>query len=195
MCTLTKTDLRTRGWSERLIGKLLGAPDRTAPNPYCSHTAILMWDVVRVDEAEKHPEFLAYQEQRRKRSAAVKASAEKKRQELLKAIEEMPVTVERRPPDKVLEAARRDWENWQAYRYQNYEASGRSASPETRHRWAVNFIRHNLTAYDGHLAEIAGKMGVIDAARCVHRHVLEKIAEAYPEFADECDRQIRHRHG
>jgi hypothetical protein len=154
---------------------------------------VLLWDIARVTGAETRAEFIAYQEQRRKRSAVAAKTAERKREKLLAAIKQMPITVERHPPDNVLEAGRRDWENWQANRRNDYGASGRDTPLETPQRWAVNFIRHNLTSYNGRLATIGGKLGVADAAQRIRQRVLEKIAEVYPEFAEECDRQIRHR--
>ena len=60
-----------------------------------------------------------------------------------------------------------------------------------RHRWAVNYIRHELTDYDYTLyAEIAGKIGTAEAAQRLKRRILRAISEIYPEFAAEALRQM-----
>ena len=45
---LTKTALRERGWSDRLIRELIGAPDQTAANPhYRSGAPVQLYDAER----------------------------------------------------------------------------------------------------------------------------------------------------
>src|SRR5579863_8957973 len=74
-CYYTKTDLRQRGWSERLITELLGHPDMRQPNPHHESAApMLLWRDERVVEAERNAEFVAHQAKRSKRSAAAAAS-------------------------------------------------------------------------------------------------------------------------
>ena len=59
----------------------------------------------------------------------------------------------------------------------------------------VNYIRHNLTEYDTHLEELAGQVGVSEAGRVIRRWVYAQIAACYPEYAEECMRQMSARHG
>jgi hypothetical protein len=40
-----------------------------------------------------------------------------------------------------------------AYARDDYDADGSAAPPEVRERWAVNFIRHELTQYDSLLVD------------------------------------------
>lgn len=60
----------------------------------------------------------------------------------------------------------------------------------TMQRWTVNYIRHNLIAYDRNLYTLRGKTGKDEAYIIFKSAVLEKIAEAYPTYAEECQRQI-----
>ena len=56
---LTKTDLKNRGWSDRLIRLLLGEPDSTAINRhYRSGPPVQLFDEQRVEEAERQQEFI-----------------------------------------------------------------------------------------------------------------------------------------
>jgi hypothetical protein len=66
----TKTELRARGWSARLIEELLGDPDYSKRNPYRRGSPILRWQEERVINAEKAEPFLHHQEHREKRSLA-----------------------------------------------------------------------------------------------------------------------------
>jgi hypothetical protein len=59
----------------------------------------------------------------------------------------------------------------------------------------VNDIRHHLTEYDTHLEEVAGQVGVSEAGRGIRHRVYAQIAARYPEYAEECKRQMSARHG
>ena len=61
---------------------------------------------------------------------------------------------------------------------------------DTLNRWIVNYIRHNLVAYESSLRKIKGRVGVDEAYIDLKKSVLEEIALAYPKYADECRRQI-----
>jgi hypothetical protein len=187
---LTLTALRERGWSPSLLRRLLGAPDKTSPNPHRrSGPPMQLYSPDRVAEAEAHPDFVAYQTSRATRSAAALTVADSKRRELLHRIAEIEITIPQRPLDRLRRAALLSWQDGQAERG-NYGADGADAPPDVLDRWAVNYIRHELTDYDRLLYdEIAGRIGVGEAGRLLKRRILDKIAEVYPELADEARRQ------
>ena len=58
-------------------------------------------------------------------------------------------------------------------------------------RIIVNYIRHNLIEYDSSLYELCNKMEKKEKYTRIKTEVLKKIAEAYPNYKDECYRQIR----
>jgi hypothetical protein len=66
----------------------------------------------------------------------------------------------------------------------------RRAAELVLERITVNYIRHNLTEYETHLKKVAGQAG-----RVVRRRVYDEIAAQYPEYAEECKRQMRDRSG
>ncbi len=92
---------------------------------------------------------------------------------------EIPITVEREAPEVILEKSFPEW-----------QAHGKIAPHHVRQRWAVNHIRHRLTRYEHHLAEIRDGIGVPEAEDAYRERVLRKIAEVYPEFADEAARKV-----
>lgn len=64
------------------------------------------------------------------------------------------------------------------------------ADEDTLIRWIVNYIRHNLVDYDNFLYKISGKVGSIGVYPEIKTAVLEKIAVAYPQYKEECERQM-----
>lgn len=58
-------------------------------------------------------------------------------------------------------------------------------------RIIVNYIRHNLIDYDSSLYALYNKMEKKEKYTRIKTEVLKKIAEAYPNYKDECYRQIR----
>lgn len=52
----------------------------------------------------------------------------------------------------------------------------------TKHRWAVNFARRELTSYDGVRGVNFGRVGVYDVTEAVRNEVLIKIARRWPEL-------------
>lgn len=70
--------------------------------------------------------------------------------------------------------------------YDNVAADG---DEETIRRWIVNYIRHELTDYDYDLYHTKGRTGCHEQYGRYRDAVLDKIAEAYPNYAEECQRQ------
>ncbi len=59
----------------------------------------------------------------------------------------------------------------------------------------MNYIRHNLMEYDTHLEGLAGQVGVSEVGGSHSSPVYDETAAWYPEYAEECKRQMRARHG
>lgn len=187
------TEVKARGWSQKLIDDILGDPDKLKRNPvYRSAAPVKLWDRARVEAAETLEAFTSYQGRRSKLSAGSKAAAERKRRELFAEIEKMAVHVHILPVETVTKKAVAHWENRQWDRG-NFECDAADASEETKQRWAVNYIRHHLCNYDGELERIAGRIGINDAVSMIRRKVYKAIAVAYPDLAEECSRQAEAR--
>ena len=191
--TLTQSEILGMGWTKSLIGKYL--PDPTLkPNPrYKKAAPMKLWnkhDVLKVMESE---EFKAAMEKVAKRkSAAEKAYTTKAK----KIMEEMTAVgnglkIKIIPDENLRQRTLRAKQNW-AIEHGNFEfiPCASDITPETMERWIVNYIRHNLVKYDTALERLYGKCGRYEAYPEFKRIVLEKIAAAYPKYAEECKRQI-----
>jgi hypothetical protein len=71
----------------------------------------------------------------------------------------------------------------------------RRAAELVLERITVNYIRHNLTKYETLLKVVAGQAGISEAGRVVRRRVFDEITAQYPEYGEECKRQMRDRSG
>ena len=81
-------------------------------------------------------------------------------------------------------------EDYEQTEWQLQEFIFHRPNDNTLHRWCVNYIRHRLTSYNTELVGMNGKIGKDIAYNYFKKAVLEKIAEAYPKYKDECFRQI-----
>ena len=51
------------GWTDFLIKKFLGAPDKTMKNPYYRSAGdVQLWEIKKIEEIEKKPEFIIARE-------------------------------------------------------------------------------------------------------------------------------------
>jgi hypothetical protein len=83
----------------------------------------------------------------------------------------------------------------EAYNEWHWDGDGTAedAPAEFLERITVNFIRHNLTAYDRALEEVAGRVGIASAVQAIRAKIYSAIGESYPALADECSRQLMRR--
>src|ERR1700726_2684919 len=73
------------------------------------------------------------------------------------------------------------------------DGTAEDAPAEFLERITVNFIRHNLTAYDRALEEVAGRVGIASAVQAIRARIYSAIGESCPALADECSRQLMRR--
>ena len=83
---ICRSSLASRGWSAKLIEKLLPAPVLKANPHYPSAGKMQLWDLSVVKHAEKHPDFLAHAEHSRSRRERAAAKKEGLRDSLKGAI-------------------------------------------------------------------------------------------------------------
>jgi hypothetical protein len=83
----------------------------------------------------------------------------------------------------------------EAYSEWHWDGDGTAedAPAEFLERITVNFIRHNLTAYDRALEEVAGRVGIASAVQAIRARIYSAIGESDPALADECSRQLMRR--
>lgn len=183
---ITPTRLKNdRFWTDKMIKAHLGEPDRLATNPnYRSGPKVRLYEMRRVVRTEKKKavaEALRKVAGRREtRSATAKKSAQARRDDLVKEeISHIETHFQGVSLSRLIEEgmAGRDFVG--------------DVDEATKHRWAVNFARHELTSYDGVRGFNFGKVGVHHAAEAVRNEVLQRIAKRWPELEPECRRQSR----
>ncbi|MET8867214.1 hypothetical protein ABZW11_30080 [Nonomuraea sp. NPDC004580] len=196
----TLTELRERGWSPMMIRKLLDPPDVLRPNPvFRSAAPMTLYETERVMLAEATESFTALRTAASHRSEAAKAVAERKRGETLTEVEKVRVAVPVLEWDVLARRAvnhrnRRDAERaWDRFDHVPEPARVESVDAPTLRRWVVNYLRHELTAYDAELDGLFGKVGRTEGSLLLQQRVYGAIAEAYPMLAEECRRQLHER--
>ena len=186
---ITKTVLLARsGWSGTLVTRLLGDADQLKKIKKSSIT-IESYELERIQLAEASQEFRVAQSGLAKRKEASKI------ERLLDAIEAMPITVTTLTTTQVVANAIRYYNSRQENRVLDRDDyTPKYANPDSDslflERITVNYIRHELSQYDRVLETTAGKTGADRARVAINKRVYALIAATYPQFADECDRQL-----
>jgi hypothetical protein len=198
-----------RGWTDGLIKKFLGQPDKTAPNPHYSSggAPMRLYLRVRVDEAEASAEWQAAKVgkagARAKIARASKTTADRKRAELLAAIERVTVIV----PDLTIEELRKlavkHYNLLWASRGKYDKRASENDDPAFLDRISYNCLRHdlvNIEVADGDLvyrddliASLHGMVGKNDAYDALWDKVSDAITDVYPHLYDACSETDRRR--
>jgi hypothetical protein len=189
-------ELEARGWTKSLIKKFLPKPDSIKNFRYgCQY----FYGHLHVGEIEALDEFKQLQQKALRRRESGIAAAEKRKLEYLDYLKnKMPVRVQPVELDKLLLDAIESYNAHRARRWERrnwdedfYSPPATKDSDESfLQRITVNYIRHNLTRYDALLSSQKGKMAKQDAIEIVQRRVFEAIIGTYPEYRDECERQM-----
>lgn len=126
-------------------------------------------------------EAAALMKQGANRREAARAAAKRKAVALLELVDTAEIHVRLVPLDDVMR---------EAEAAATILGATADATEENRARWAVNYVRHELTRYDAGLDALVGKVGCGDARERWIERIFEAIAEAYPDLEVECDRQL-----
>jgi hypothetical protein len=183
---ITKTAVVKRpGWTATLVTRLLGGPDeRLVVRGYSYPLALYVTE--RVEQAEASPEFSAEQEGQAKRKAASVKAVATKVERLLASINEMDVKVVCKPMAQLREDAIRNYNR----AHPHDPPYGTNPYGYSIEHVMVNYIRHTLTDYDYELEKTAGKTGKQIGYNAISKVIFAAIAEAYPDLAEECARQL-----
>ena len=188
---LNKSELKARGWTDSLIGRFLGDPDRQVPNPRGrSGSEIKLFLRTRVEAQEASVEFQQAKSISTLRSQAGRKRSIEKQAELLKRIEKISFSV---PEMEWEELIRRACENYNALHNGDshfVQATPNSAS-EFLDRICVNYLRHVLSTYEREMAAVAGKVGANEARYLIRGRIVDAISDTYPELGSACNDQLK----
>lgn len=169
----------------------LPEPDDTRPNPRYSHSGAPMrfYLISRVKRVERAKAWQAWKMGAAKRSAAAQLGVMTREEKLLDHVHSIDVTVPSMSVEHLAEKAI-------AHYNDIWSGTGKLAfldsAPAFLTRVSVNYLRHQLTAYEEHLDKI-GKTGACDARTELRSSIYDAIADAYPHLAEECREQCEDR--
>jgi hypothetical protein len=197
-----------RGWTDGLIKTYLGEPDDTAPNPnYRSGPRMRLYLLTRVEAAESSAEWQAAKAAKAgahaKIAKASKATADRKRGELLAAIERVTVVV---PKLTIAELRKLAVEHYNLLWQERGKYDKRASvddDPAFLDRISYNCLRHDLVTIevadgdmvyrDDLLDSLHGKIGKNHAYDELWEKVSDAITDIYPHLFDACCEADRRR--
>lgn len=186
-----KTDY---GFTDKLIKELLPAPI-LAQNPwYRTAAPMKLWyddEVAAISrQPDVAPKLEAVLARRGQRQASARKAVETRKAETARVVDKAisSIRVERLPLKQVRRSAL--WAKAEWYEAtEQWDKDVDLADEDTKRRWMVNYIRHNLTDYDDSLYQMSGRPGCHEEYKRYKFAVLEEIAETYPALQSECVRQ------
>src|SRR5690606_32018304 len=103
-------------------------------------------------------------------SPGAQTAAARRAEDLLARVRDMKVEVESWPLQDIQERAI-EVKHLRDLDREHHDTDPFSADENTKTRWTVNFIRHNLSSYDYALADVAAKTGTIKARNLIRAKV------------------------
>jgi len=186
---LTTTELKARGWTDKLIRQFLSTPDDYRPNPhYQSGPRVCLHDHARVESIERAAEFQAAKKRADRARVRAGKGTETKRKKIMEDIGAVEISVPRLSKKELIRRACRHY-NDRKIAEQDVALAMPDSAPDFLERICVNYIRHRLTHYDSVLDKIRGHVGKEEAYTRLRERVLDVIVVTYPWLADECFRQ------
>jgi hypothetical protein len=191
---ITKTGLKARGWTDSMVERFMPVPDETRENPhYRCASPMKLYCLKRVARVEKTKGFLAAVEKAKKRQQVAALVVEKNREKTGDYVRQVEIVVPKFSQVSLLDKAIWHFNKRLAEREFEGREFGEPASRKSDSQFllriAVNYLRHQMTDYESHLGQVAGRVGVGEAYYGIKKKVLEAIAAEYPWLAGECDRQ------
>ena len=188
---LSLADLKKRGWSDATIRKFAPEPDDTEINPaYQSAAPMKLYLLARIKRIERRKTWIAWQDASavRKKSAAKAVST--KKHNLMQWLDSLVIEVPKMTDE---ELTARAVAHYNALWFDKEKRAHVGDDLDFLDRITVNYLRHQLSPYEEHLNEIAGRTGAHKARDRLRSLIYDAIGDAYPDLSSECFRQERER--
>lgn len=190
---ITMSTVLSMGWTKSMIAALLPEP-KLVDNPHYRKAAPMRLykeqDVLAAMESDAYKQAA---EKASKRKLSAQKATKTKTENLAKSMEAFieSVSVEVIGDGRLVKETIEAKNDWYCYTGQYDMITSKSkVDSDTLNRWVVNYIRHNLVSYDYGLYRMKGKTGKNALYAQYKNAILEKIAAAYPKYADECRMQM-----
>lgn len=189
---VTATQLRERGWTGKMVRELLGEPDARPPNRnYPDRAPLRLYNLERVEEAERTDAFFELLDQSEARKDAVQKGKDAQRVRTLAEVEALDIQV---PVLELEDLVVRSIERYNAWVYEQGEdrpgITLRSTGEDVM-RVVVHYLRFTTPGYQELRAKLLHRTGAREARRRLNERMFQAIAEAYPDLEEECERQNR----
>ena len=193
---LTKADLKSRGWTDRMITQLVTIPDAIKPNQrYRSAAPMKLYLRSRVAAVELTEEFAAIRAASANRRTGAAKAVKTKRDALLAHVDGLVIEVPSLPLDELVRLAcesynrHKDEMALDRERDENELMATPTSNPEFLDRICVNYLRHQMTSYEAQLRMIARRVGTRDAYLDLRSKIFDVISDTYPDLSNECWKQ------
>ena len=171
----TAAQLKRRGWTDKLITDLLGAPDLTAPNPVYRNTARMrLYQRLRVEAAEQHPTFIQHlnKSANHRRNAAI--ASQHRRNDTIRWAAETPIhwVCPTKSFDELRAASR--------INSNHYDAD----------QQCIDFVINDCSDYQAAAAQAYGMTGKSQAAAVLITRICNEVSRHWPQLRNACERRI-----
>lgn len=191
---LTLTELRERGWTEKMVRELLGEPDATPPNRnYPGYAPLRLYDLERVEEAERTDAFFELLDQSEARKDAAQKGKEAQRVRTLAEVEALEIRVPRLELEDLIVESIERYNAWVSEQGEDRPYVTLDSHLDDIRRVMVHYLRFTAPGYQDLHTKLMRRTGAREARRRLNERVYQVIAEVYPELEGECERQNRRR--
>ena len=169
------SQLRRRGWTDKLVGDLLGEPDRTEPNPVYPNTASMrMYERQRVEAAEQSPAFIQHLNKYANRRRTAARAAQDRRNDAIRWAAETPV-------------------HWvcPTQSFDELRAASRINSyHDSAGQQCINFVINHCSDFQAAAAQARGMTGKSQADAVLITRICNELSRHWPQLRDACERRI-----
>lgn len=184
----TKSMLKERGWSDKLIHDHLTI-ETTSKNHIYARAAPIQWYLMKdVKRKEKTQYFQKAQINRKKRQEAARKAAETKRTKTMKHLDSFKRTI-MLPNMSWVEVAQTaiHHRNEIQYGYANVKPSSwETLDSKTLLRWVNNFLRHECSYYDDSYHMFQNRVGKYEAIHTYVKMIYDQAKTKWPEYDKLC---------
>lgn len=182
----TLTQMKQMGFTDSIIKTLNIIPTEIKPNPHNKKNFMKLYSEEYIDTILKSSEFVNLVGKNINRRLGALKSTTTKVERLMRDIDNLNITIKRIEKLELLALHQYNEYNITQLRLANVKDDVRFLD-----RLCVNYIRHELTNYDNSLDFTVGKVGKYKAFNRINEKIYTRIKEVYPQYSEECDRQLK----
>ena len=182
----TLTQIKQMGFTDSIIKTLNIIPTEIKPNPHNKKNFMKLYSEDYIDTILKSSEFVNLVGKNINRRLGALKSTNTKVEKLMRDIDNLNIRIKKVENVELLALRQYNEYNITQLRLANVKDDVRFLD-----RLCVNYIRHELTNYDNSLDFTVGKVGKYKAFNRINEKIYTKIKEVYPQYHEECDRQLK----